>query len=1026
MMRHLTLLLAIFLSGGIKAQLIIDRCDITNSWTSGNSLSIDADDAKEGRASISMTGSQSDWFSKIFAQAYTGTTGNDFVSLSLYVSDVSALEGSGYIEVNSSAEAGTDAYQWPVSTLGLTSGWNNLKIQLSAATKMGTPDLDAIRQFKVYQPLASSITAKIDIIRFEKSIGNTDPDKLLNVQEVNTNSLDGKVMFGYQGWFSAIGDGGPVGDRFHHWGDLSTGSGLPGHLSVEMWFDDRDFDPDELYKTGYFYPDGREARAFSSYNRKTVMRHMKWLRDYDLDGVFLQRFMTEARDPNFKEFRDSVAAHVRDGSERYGRTFAMMWDGVAYSGAAEDIIEDWKHLVDDLKITESPNYLHHQGRPLISLWGYTVREAATLEELLTLIDFFHNSPEEKYRASIKLGCNNNWRTRDNGKWVEAFKQVEVISPWAVGRYGSSKSSFENFADDNTVPDLEWCNENNIDYIPVNWPGFSWFNLHDGPKNQHPRRNGDFFWEQASGNLSRGANSLYIAMFDEVDEATAFFKLPEDESQSPDKGYWLNLDADGGDLPSDWYLRAVGLVTDVMRGEEDNRLTLGEPADGLDVFAVRANHATCGESNGQLILNYPSGEGQYEFSIDGGNTYNYQSSDTESQVVVEGLPAELYDVWVRYADGTYPTDLGDRLIVDAEVAMDINSQNASCLDDGQISIQLGTNPYVGSVDISLDGGQTYDLTLEEGVYNVAINNLEPGTYDIWGRWTGTTCGNAIKRVEIERYLEEPEIGIEVFDERFSGDICEGSRVALSATVVDAEVSSWNWTGPNGFTAQGDSIELAESIEQSQSGEYTATYTDAKNCTASTVVNIEVSSSSVPEIDWIVEVTGEPLDPDSAQICEGSRVILEGLPNNDDYTYEWSGPSNFSKTGRRATLAAVASGEINGNYHLKVIHGNCFNKLSKELIVSADACEEDVVLEVNNSDQFLIYPNPNYGDLNLRIKSGEFRNVRLIDMAGREYEVSYTEKNSDRIVIALGDVSRGIYQLVIELMDGKQISKRIQKM
>ena len=37
-------------------------------------------------------------------------------------------------------------------------------------------------------------------------------------------------------------------------------------------------------------------------------------------------------------------------------------------------------------------------------------------------------------------------------------------------------------------------------------------------------------------------------------------------KSPEQGYWLTLDADGLDLPSDWYLRLAREITRMFHGE----------------------------------------------------------------------------------------------------------------------------------------------------------------------------------------------------------------------------------------------------------------------------------------------------------------------------------------------------------------------------------------------------------------------------------------------------------------------------
>jgi hypothetical protein len=48
--------------------------------------------------------------------------------------------------------------------------------------------------------------------------------------------------------------------------------------------------------------------------------------------------------------------------------------------------------------------------------------------------------------------------------------------------------------------------------------------------------------------------LYGAMFDEVDEGTAMFKVAPSRRDAPTDVAVVTLDVDGERLPSDWYLR----------------------------------------------------------------------------------------------------------------------------------------------------------------------------------------------------------------------------------------------------------------------------------------------------------------------------------------------------------------------------------------------------------------------------------------------------------------------------------------
>jgi hypothetical protein len=166
-----------------------------------------------------------------------------------------------------------------------------------------------------------------------------------------------------------------------------------------------------------------------------------------------------------------------------------------------------------------------------------------------------------------LGVPYGWRTlnrdtENNPLLHTLIKQCDIIMPWAVGRYNSS--SYESNAV-TLVPDIEWCKTNNITYVPLAFPGFSWGNLKNnfGLYNQIPRNKGDFFWKQVAGAKMSGAESLYIAMFDEIDEGTAIFKCAK-EGNLPlnGAGKFVGIEQD---LGTDYYLWLAGKATDWFHG-----------------------------------------------------------------------------------------------------------------------------------------------------------------------------------------------------------------------------------------------------------------------------------------------------------------------------------------------------------------------------------------------------------------------------------------------------------------------------
>lgn len=366
-------------------------------------------------------------------------------------------------------------------------------------------------------------------------------------------------MFGYQGWFGCPGDGSPL-NTWEHW--FRRGAPTAATLRVDMWPDVSELSESERCDTSLTLPDGQHAQLYSAYNPRTVDRHFAWLQQYELPGVFLQRFTVRLDDKSVRGFRDGVARNVRAASETHGRVFAIMYDITGHP--AETVVKaverDWAYLVDTLRITESPQYLRHHGRPVLAIWGLGFRDRApTPEQAAELIDFFKNNPDERFRVTLLGGVPSRWRTlsRDSKTeeaWSQVYRSFDILSPWTVGRFRDDETT-DRFFRDEVVPDLIESGRLGLGYMPVVFPGFSWHNMNPtAPSNPIPRRGGRFFEHQIDQALQAGATMLYGAMFDEVDEGTAMFKLAPTRDSVPAGVPIVTLDADGEQLPSDWYLQ----------------------------------------------------------------------------------------------------------------------------------------------------------------------------------------------------------------------------------------------------------------------------------------------------------------------------------------------------------------------------------------------------------------------------------------------------------------------------------------
>jgi glycoprotein endo-alpha-1,2-mannosidase len=407
----------------------------------------------------------------------------------------------------------------------------------------------------------------------EKNVIGTTTGDVWSFTTINDSSytLLGKVMCGYQGWFNCPSDGTNRGWR--HW-STSTSSFTPINVKVDFWPDMTEYTTGEKFAATSFNDANGTHYVFSSHNLQTVRRHFQWMQDYGIDGVYLQRFATEIT-PGTSEFnhRNDVLAYCKDAASLYGRKYAIMYDlsGLP-SGGTQKVIDDWKYLVDNSKVTFNPNYdpgyIFHENKPVVGVWGVGFSgRAYTHAEVRNLVNFLKT--DATYGGTtVLIGVPMAWRDSTNSDITATYALADIISPWLVDYYHTT-GEINNWAS-RGHNDQVWCNGYNPpkDYLPVISPGFSTHNMYPtSPLNHIPRNGGQFLWDQVFADISVvGANMFFIAMFDEVDEGTAIFKVTNNPPEPGGTHRFVTPSFDGIPLPSDEYLWLTGQAGRALRGE----------------------------------------------------------------------------------------------------------------------------------------------------------------------------------------------------------------------------------------------------------------------------------------------------------------------------------------------------------------------------------------------------------------------------------------------------------------------------
>lgn len=442
-------------------------------------------------------------------------------------------------------------------------GWNGLQ-RPEGLSKNGRPDFEAIAAwiFGVYvNNRLENRSPEDSWDRVVAELRATDEWKAGKRTPVDTSTLTGKHLAGYQGWFCTPNDG--TNNGWDHWFHGNAEAHGP---AFDLWPDTRELFDSELEATTMTMRAGGPARLYSCHNPRTIRRHFDWMADAGIDGVSIGRFLNGTDDATTIHRLDNMLRLIRESCAATGRVF-FVWYDVSKTKAAtfvSDLRRDWGHLVNQVGVTHSSRYLHHNGRPLVGIWGAGANTCdASPAQWIEAINSFKSDPH--LRSSVLIGCSRDWRTHP--EWAPVLATADVVAPWTVMGWRTIGDA-NAYRRDVLEGDLALVKSRNLEYMPVVWPGFSSRHLSRlvDPIDIVPRDNGGFYWRQVFNAVEAGSTCLFTAMYDEVDEGTATFKMVETQEDVPVQSSWLTLDANGRRLPSDWYLRLAGAATRMLRKE----------------------------------------------------------------------------------------------------------------------------------------------------------------------------------------------------------------------------------------------------------------------------------------------------------------------------------------------------------------------------------------------------------------------------------------------------------------------------
>ncbi|HLO58518.1 MAG TPA: T9SS type A sorting domain-containing protein [Bacteroidales bacterium] len=585
-------------------------------------------------------------------------------------------------------------------------------------------------------------------------------------------SYTGLSMSGYQGWFSAQGDG--SGQNWVHY--AKNGTFGPGSCVIDYWPDMREATSSEKFSTS-FLKGSDTAYVYSPYIPATVSRHFRWMKEYGVDGVFMQRFVVDIMNPATKERLNQVLINAIQAAKANHRAISVMYDlsGIdTTSRSAQEYLDiiknDWNELKNSVGIFnygdgikgENQPMLYHSSKanggkpyPLVTIWGAGFNDGRKYNTgfVSRVVDIFQND-DMLGGCAVMLGVPTYWRNGGSDvvtgaeytQLINLIKKVDIVLPWHTGRF--NRTDFTGSTYQNLVSgDVTWCNTNDVDYVPVISPGFSWKNLKgDASLTGKPRENGMYYWDMAKAAINCGVKMLYTGMFDEMNEGTQIFKVDNNPPSNaiPFLTYSPNA--------QDHYLWISGEIRRALNGESTmgNELPVRASATGFtSTYGFTRSDSIVGRT--LVALNQATSDHKVYYADpysvpDGAPTVNAKRDTSlfrnELKLIADTIDLKSYDQYLRLVE----VDASDKVVGYKAILLDTAVLGSIADSTGFTDLSVNFRPsytqvgytvlqgnpdqgntyWAASIQETSDfSGMFYRTSRDTSVFNVPMSTLSTG-------------------------------------------------------------------------------------------------------------------------------------------------------------------------------------------------------------------------------------------------------------------------------------------------------------
>ncbi|MEH0153464.1 alpha-amylase family glycosyl hydrolase [Limibacter armeniacum] len=370
---------------------------------------------------------------------------------------------------------------------------------------------------------------------------------------------------------------------------------------------------------------------------------------------------------------------------------------------------------------------------------------------------------------------------------------------------------------------------------------------------------------------------------------------------------------------------------------------------------------------------------------------------------------------------------------------------------------GTN-VTGTIAVSNTGGwsnfstvQSTDFNLSAGAHIVRIAmesidlNLDKVEF-VWVPDCTTPTLNAQHQVNGGNWIAGTAVSADQGDD-------------LVLNVQASTTGTWNWTGPNGFTASTAQVTLAD-VTISDAGNYTVTFSDDTGCTNSLTFTLSVESASVADTYYIKNRWQETylydggndvnygtfssnatyqwklIEMDGYQLIQnvgtGDYMNIENLQGKVEstnvesgfYSAHWSLEDidiDYKRIRNRWQASDYLHVEnTNGTVEYSNIwSGSYSSHWILEPVSSSARMASNFENEWKKENKIQIYPNPTNGVTTVQFNTNEVRSIRLLSSTGIELNHQQLEDGMPSIQIDLSNYPVGVYFIQLETSEGVKV-------